>query len=941
MSATTMSATEPDFIAELWELFMSTRLELAMFFSAMAVYFVLHSRRVPISSKKLKSDKFAFDADESADSASCNASNKSQDGSRMLVTRIKTALRANNFTEVAEAFDELKASWSTKAFTESPSEAPRRIVSQVVELACREHQLHRFLPALEGMPLTEEAVNSMLIEGIRLRDCNITRNVEELVRKQDGALSDATYSLLIKAFANDIDHARAIVYEATARKGNRCCLDLVSAVLGFCAKAEDLSLADQFFEQLLPHPSNTLSVFIRFYLDIGKVDKACDIFEQGLKNASCSGDDSKTSMIDARVERSLLSAALRCGRTQLANTLLKASPSDIGKHITMIQNCASANNLDGAFSVFESLEQSGTELNSVVYNSVLEACVQCRKFAAAETWMTKSKEAGMADVVSYNTLIKAHLLNHNFSKARGLIDEMKQAGLQPNRVTYNELINSVIVAGGRKQDMWDMVREMNEAGIQPNQVTCSILLKNLNAQSSEADVSLTMDIMSTMEDQMDEVLLSSVVEACGRIGKPDLLSSKLKALQGSGRVAVNGAHTFGSLIKAYGHAGDVDGVWRCWKEMRSRHIKPSSITLGCMVEAVVRLGDTDGAYDLVQQIQDDDQCKGAVNAVIYCSVLKGFAREKKLERVWSVYEEMDRRGVEMSIVTYNTLLDACARVARMDSLPRLLQDMRKQSIKPNLISFSTMIKGHCQNGDIQAAFALVEQMKNETSLKPDEIMYNSLLDGCAQHNLIDEALTLLKEMQAEGVQPSNFTLSVLVKVMNRGRRVDQAFSLVNEICTKYHFKPNVHVYTNLIQACISNRQVSRAMETLETMVKDGVQPEGRTYTLLVRAHLSSNNAEMAVALTRGALGLAGAHPIVSRSGCATVDHSLVNETLNSLVDRGFTQALAVPLLTDIKSCKKYVRVDNATQSRVMSSSMGQDKSWGLGATKGKGKGRHS
>lgn len=916
-TATTMPATTPDFFAEAWDLFLSTRLELAMFLSAMMVYFVLHMRRVPISSKKVKSDKLTSDAneyDEPAFGATRRPSNSKvqDDSSRMLVTRIKVALRANNYSETAEAFNELKASWVSKKLGDSPSEAPRRIVSQVVELACREHQLHQLLPDLEGLPLAEESLNTMLNEAIRLRDCNIARDVEELARKQDSPLSDSTYALLIKAFANNIDHARALVHEATARMGNQCCQDLVSSVLGFCGKAEDLSLAEQFFDQLSPHRSNTLTSFIKFYLDGGKSERACDAFEQELEKAN-----SQISLLDARVERNLLNAALRCGRTQLANKLLEASPSDIAKHITMIQNCASANNLDGAFSVFDSLERSGVELNSVVYNAVLEACVHCRKFDAAETWMKKSKEAGMVDVVSYNTLIKAQLLNGNLSKARKLIDEMKQADLQPNRVTYNELINSIIVAGGRKEDMWEIVREMKEAGIQPNQVTCSILLKNLNAQSSEADVSLTMDIMNTMDDQMDEVLLSSVVEACVRIGKPDLLSTKLKDLQGSGRVAVNGAHTFGSLIKAYGHAGDVDGVWRCWKEMRSRHIKPSSITLGCMVEAVVRLGDTDGAYDLVQQIQDDDQCKGAVNAVIFCSLLKGFAREKKLDRVWSVYEEMRRTGVEMSIVTYNTLIDACARVGRMDSLPRLVEDMRKRSIKPNLISFSTMIKGHCQAGDIQSAFALLEQMKHETSLKPDEIMYNSLLDGCAQQNLIEEALRLLKEMQDEGVRPSNFTLSVLVKVMNRGRRVDQAFALVREICAKYHFTPNVHVYTNLIQACISNRQLPRAIDTLETMVKEKVQPEGRTYAILVRAHLSSNNAELAVALMRGALGLSGAHPIVSRSRCATVDHALVNELLNGLVDRGFTQTLAVPLLTDIKSCSKPVRIDKGTQNRVM------------------------
>merc|ERR1719161_516536 len=190
---------------------------------------------------------------------------------------------------------------------------------------------------------------------------------------------------------------------------------------------------------------------------------------------------------------------------------------------------------------------------------------------------------------------------------------------------------------------------MKEAGICANQVTCSILLKSLNARSSEADVLLTMDMIDSMEDPMDEVLLSSVVEACVRIGKPDLLADKLKQLQDDARVTVTGSHTFGSLIKAYGHAQDLDGVWRCWKDMRNRHITPTSITVGCMVEAVVNNGDTEGAYELVHQMQGDRHSKIAVNAVIYCSLLKGFAREKKLERAWCVYQEMKKLNMELSV----------------------------------------------------------------------------------------------------------------------------------------------------------------------------------------------------------------------------------------------------------------------------------------------------
>jgi len=274
----------------------------------------------------------------------------------------------------------------------------------------------------------------------------------------------------------------------------------------------------------------------------------------------------------------------------------------------------------------------------------------------------------------------------------------------------------------------------------------------------------------------------------------------------------------------------------------------------------------------------------------------------------------------------------------MDSVTSLLQDMKTRSVKSNLITFSTMIKGHSQAGDVQIAFALLDEMKRETNLKPDEILYNSLLDGCAQHGLVEEGLRLLEEMQTEGVAPSNFTLSVLVKLMNRARRLEQAFAKVKEISQKYKFKPNVHVYTNLVQACVSNRQLSRAMDTLQTMIKEDVHPDSRTYTILVRANMANNLAEQAVALLRGALGLTGASSVVSQSMCAKLDHALVNETLNGLVDRGCTQSLAVPLLKDVKACKQRVRVDATTQSRVMSNSMGQDKTWGASMAKGKGRG---
>merc|ERR1719443_1370117 len=311
-----------------------------------------------------------------------------------------------------------------------------------------------------------------------------------------------------------------------------------------------------------------------------------------------------------------------------------------------------------------------------------------------------------------------------------------------------------------------------------------------------------------MDEAMDEVLLSSIVEACVRVGKTDLLLTKLRQLQGKPGVVINGAHTFGSLIKAYGCAGDIEGCWRCWKQMRSRHIQPTSITIGCMVEAVVTSGDIDGAYELIQQLMEDDQSRSQVNAIVYCSVLKGYARARRMERVWTVWEELLARGIEPSVVTFNAMIDACARNGRMDAVPDLVLEMKGRKITPNLITFCTMLKGFCQRGDVLASFKVLREMRR-AGLRPDEITYNTLLDGCAQSNLAEEGERLLEEMQREGVAPSNYTLSVLVKLMGNCRKVDRAFQVVEQVCRRYRIK-----------ACVSSGAFPRALALYEQMRRE-------------------------------------------------------------------------------------------------------------------------
>merc|ERR1719271_1694528 len=222
--------------------------------------------------------------------------------------------------------------------------------------------------------------------------------------------------------------------------------------------------------------------------------------------------------------------------------------------------------------------------------------------------------------------------------------------------------------------------------------------------------------------------------------------------------------------------------------MTQRGVRPTAITLGCMVDALVKNSAVESAWQLLHKLLEDENLNTLVNTVIYSTVLKGFAMAKQVGKVFEVYSEMRSRNVQCNTISYNTMLDACARCSSMDRVSQILEDMRSSGVEPDIITYSTIVKGYCQSGDVDRAFQVVEEMKRDGKFAPDEILYNSLLDGCAKQQRVDEALRLLEDMRDSGVAPSNYTLSILVKLMGRSRRLNQAFKIIDELCALHGFR---------------------------------------------------------------------------------------------------------------------------------------------------------
>merc|ERR1719162_399340 len=216
--------------------------------------------------------------------------------------------------------------------------------------------------------------------------------------------------------------------------------------------------------------------------------------------------------------------------------------------------------------------------------------------------------------------------------------------------------------------------------------------------------------------------------------------------------------------------------------------------------------------------------------------------------------------------------------------------------------YSTLVKGYCLSGDVDRGFQVLQEMKKDGKYAADEILYNSLLDGCAKQHRVEQAIQLLDEMRTNGVSPSNDTLSILVKLLGRARRLNQAFAIIDDLCTTHGFRANIHVYTCLVQACIQNRKLDRAFATHDAMINDaGCQPDQKFYSVLARGCLQVGAIDKVDAVVRCAHHLPGHSMAISSGAPCGVETKVLEEIVVRLNGAGHTdKAIAAALLAEIR-----------------------------------------
>merc|ERR1719491_1639402 len=251
-----------------------------------------------------------------------------------------------------------------------------------------------------------------------------------------------------------------------------------------------------------------------------------------------------------------------------------------------------------------------------------------------------------------------------------------------------------------------------------------------------------------------------------------------------------------------------------------------------MIDALIEAEQVEEALALFQEWKTKVKC----DTIIYSTLIKGFSNLGDPERAMALYRDMKENNVQMNHIVYTALINAHTRNGLMMKAEALLEDMQKEGCEPNAITYSSLVKGHCAKGDLEAAYSLFHKMM-DLGFEADAVIFNTLLDGCVQKGNWALGDELLSEMQRLDVQPTNFTLSIMVKMWSKRGELDKAFEVVySALQDPMRYKcVDAQVGACIVGACMHNRSPERALKVLEEMKgwKQFDGPDANTYSALI------------------------------------------------------------------------------------------------------------
>ncbi|KAL1350057.1 hypothetical protein AAHE18_07G199300 [Arachis hypogaea] len=373
-----------------------------------------------------------------------------------------------------------------------------------------------------------------------------------------------------------------------------------------------------------------------------------------------------------------------------------------------------------AVGTLESLKSMGYQLDVYTYGALINGLCKMGDTNAAIEWLHKMEERDCrSNVVVHSTIIDSLCKDELVSEALNMFSEMCSKGIKPNIVTYSCLIQG-LCNFGRWKDAASLLDEMMKVGMMPDLQTLNILV---DVFCKDGKMPFTYNALidrHCLQKEINEAMKifnSMVTRGC----LPDIV-------------------TYTSLIHGWCMIKNINKAMHLLNEMVNTGFVPDVVTWTTLIGGMHKHG----------QMANLQTCAVMLDGLCKCQLLS---------EATSLFELMEKSGLDLNIVIYNIMLDGMWAVGEVKGAWKLFS--------------SLPAKGQCKQGLIDEAEDLLTNME-ENGCPPNYSTYNVFVQGLLIKRDPLRSMKYLQIMTDKGFSVDATTTELIINYLSTNQG-DTAF----------------------------------------------------------------------------------------------------------------------------------------------------------------------
>ena len=277
---------------------------------------------------------------------------------------------------------------------------------------------------------------------------------------------------------------------------------------------------------------------------------------------------------------------------------------------------------------------------------------------------------------------------------------------------------------------------------------------------------------------------------------------------------------YNALIGKLGKARRIDDCLFYFAEMRSRSVRPTSVTYGTIVNALCRVSDERFAEELFDEMESMPNYKP--RPAPYNSMMQFFLTTKRDSRkVLEYYGRMRSRNIQPTMHTYKLLIDTYATLEPINlvAAEAVFDTIRASGQKPENIHYASLIhaKG-CVLHDMAGARAIFDNVVSESKARPHACLYQALFESMVANHCVSDTEPLIQDMDHRQVEMTAYIANTLIHGWALDKDIQKAGAIYNRIGKE---KREPSTYEAMTRALLTVQDREGAVAVVQEMLSRG------------------------------------------------------------------------------------------------------------------------